>query len=455
MRFNFQPACFLLMTVCAPVAMADVVLAAANAKLAETAESTTAPGESDFNWHAQSTFVSQYHPSYRSPYTGANSLSGRTNSEETTDVTLFAGARLWQGAAFYFNEELDQGFGLNNTMGMAGFPSGEAYKVGESRRYFRTPRAFIRQVFNLGGAQESVVDDINQLAGTQTHDNITLTVGKFSAVDIFDNNRYAHDPRADFLNWSVFEAGAFDYAADSWGYTNGIVVEWTQDWWTLRGGVLDLSNVPNSPELDSAYRQLAYIAEGEERHEIAGHPGKLKLLGFVNHGKFGTYRDAVALAAPTGDQPDTALVRHYRNRPGIAMNLEQEVTAHLGVFARASVNDGHIESDDFTDINQSVSTGVSLNGDLWARPDDTLGAAVAINSIANDAKGYFKAGGMGILIGDGAMNYAPEKILETYYSFRPVNHLHLTADFQHVNNPAYNQDRGPIRIYALRVHLDI
>lgn len=192
--------------------------------------------------HGQLTNVTQWHPGFTAPYSGANSLDPNAQNAETTDLTLYLGTRLWQGGELYVNPEIDQGFGLSNTLGVAGFPSGEAYKVGENKPYFRLQRAFLRQVIGLSGAQQTIEDGPNQLVGATAANNVTLTIGKFSDVDIFDTNTYAHDPRADFLNWSIIDAGAFDYAADAWGYTYGMAVEWTQSWWTLRGGLLRALN---------------------------------------------------------------------------------------------------------------------------------------------------------------------------------------------------------------------
>jgi high affinity Mn2+ porin len=407
--------------------------------------------------HAQFTAVSQLHPAFRSPYEGANSLSPGFAQKETTDLTAFGAVRLWAGAVAYIDPEIDQGYGLDNTLGVAGFPSGAAYKVGARNPYFRLPRAYVRQVIGLDRSADAPVDtQADPLAGTVSADNLAITVGKFSVVDIFDTNRYAHDPRADFLNWSIIDAGAFDYAADSWGFTYGGALEWTQSWWTLRGGAFALSKVPNGTAIEGSFRQFSLIGEFEERHHVAGQPGTVKLLGFVNRGRMGSYEDAIALGQQTLSVPDTALVRRMASRPGGALNLDQQLGADLGAFARLSANDGTQEAFDFTEINRSISTGLSLRGERWRQPEDTLGLALAINGLSNPARQYFAAGGLGILIGDGKLpDYGYEKIVETYYARTVIDHLTVTADFQWVTNPAYNRDRGPVAIFALRVHADI
>jgi high affinity Mn2+ porin len=424
------------------------------ANAAEPQQKNAANDSDAESWaiHGQLTNVTQWHPAFTSPYSSANSLTSNGRTEETTDLTLYTGLRLWRGAEFWLNSEVDQGFGLSNTLGMAGFPSGEAYKIGANTPYLRLPRAFLRQVIALGGATEKVEASANQLAGANASDNVTLTIGKFSVVDIFDTNRYAHDPRADFLNWSIIDAGTFDYAADAWGYTNGAALEWTQDWWTLRGGFFQLSSVPNGKIAGIHLGQYMLTAEMEERHQWLNHGGKLKLLGFVNHGRMGSYQDALQLANQNASTPDTSLVRHGSSRAGGSLNLEQELANDLGAFARISVNDGSKEAYEFTEINKSLSAGISIKGNRWKRSDDTIGMAFAINGLSSAARNYFAAGGMGILIGDGQLNYAPEKIMEIYYALAVDRHVSFAVDFQHVNNPAYNHDRGPVSIYGVRLH---
>ncbi|HVJ55129.1 MAG TPA: carbohydrate porin [Aliidongia sp.] len=423
--------------------------------LAEAPDDGTAEPEW-YSLHAQFTNVTQYHPSFNSDFRGQNSLDPGHRGDETNDATLFAGIRLWQGGEFYADAEIDQGFGLSNTLGLAGFSSGEAYKVGQSFPYIRLPRAFFRQSFGLGGESQAVEPDKNQLGGTQMSDNIVVTLGKFSVTDIFDNNSYAHDPRADFLNWSIIDAGAFDYAADAWGYSYGGAVEWTQSWWTLRGGLFDLSRVPNSKFLERGFGQYELVLEAEERHTLADQPGKVKLLAYVNRGDMADYNDAVRAAAGTGQAPSVADVRRYGSRPGVSLNAEQQIVPDLGAFLRASLADGHKEAYEFTEIDQSVSGGLAWKGGAWGRPNDTIGLAGVANGLSRDARNYFAAGGLGILIGDGALvHYGWEKIVETYYSAAVIDGITISADYQYVVNPAYNRDRGPVSIFGLRLHAEI
>jgi high affinity Mn2+ porin len=404
--------------------------------------------------HGQTTFVYQYHPAFTSPYRGTNSLAPQNVGDETFDATLFLGLRLWEGGAVYVNPEIDQGFGLTDTVGVAGFPSGEAYKVGAVHPYARLQRLFVRQTIDLGGASKKVDDDTNQVADDTTQNNIVITAGKFSVGDVFDTNQYAHDPRGDFLNWSLIDAGAFDYAADSWGYAAGLATEWNQDWWTLRLGLFDLSKIPNGETLEDDFSQFEAVIETEERHKLFGHDGKVKLLAFLNRGRMGSYQDAIAFGDLTHTTPSTALVRHYSSRPGGEINIEQGITDNLGAFLRLSANDGSKEAYEFTEINRSISGGLSMKGADWDRPDDTVGLAGVVNNISKDAREYLAAGGIGILIGDGALpRYESEDILEAYYSAQITKGFAVSADYQFIDNPAYNPQRGPVNTFAIRLHL--
>ena len=209
---------------------------------------TNGPSALDLGWfilHGQTTFIEQYAPPFHAPYHGRNSL-GSNAGRETWDTMFSAGFKLWQGAELWIDPEIGQGFGLSNTEGIAGFSSGAAFKVGASVPYPRLQRTFVRQTIDLGGETQKVDADQNQFAGSQTADRLVVTVGKFSVSDVFDTNKYAQNPRKDFMNWALVDAGSFDYAADAWGYTYGASAEWYQGSWTLRGGLFDLSVAPNS-----------------------------------------------------------------------------------------------------------------------------------------------------------------------------------------------------------------
>ena len=405
----------------------------------------------NFAFHGQATYLNQYDAPFRAPYSGQNSLAPNIG-RETADVTLYAGVRLWQGAEAWVNPEIDQGFGLSGSVGVAGFPSGEAYKVGAAVPYARIPRYFVRQTIDLGGDAQKVDGSANQFSGSQTANRLVLTVGKFAVTDIFDTNKYAHDPRSDFMNWALIDTGTFDYASDSWGFTYGAAAEWYQGDWTVRGGLFDLSVVPNDVELDPHFAQFQWIGEIERRYDLWGQPGKVAVTGFLSRGRMGTFSDAIALAAATGGVPEMSAVRQYRSRAGLSFNLEQQITAELGLFARAGFTNGNIEPYEFSDIDRTAAAGLVLAGKSWGRPDDTVGLAGVINGISGVHQAYFNAGGLGILIGDGMLPHpAPEQIVEAYYQL-PVSFFKLTLDYQFIVNPAYNSDRGPASVVAARMH---
>jgi len=290
-----------------------------------------------------------------------------------------------------------------------------------------------------------------------------LTVGKFSVVDIFDTNKYANSPKSDFLSWSTVNAGSFDYAGDAWAYSYGAAAEWYQGNWTLRGGVFDMSQTPAGGGGDSAlaygldptFSQFELVGEIENRYELWGQPGKLKVTGFLIRGRMGNFEDAVALSQATGLDASDALaaVRTYQSRPSVSLNLEQRVTETVGVFARAGWADGNVEPWDNTDIDRSVEAGVSVNGKPWDRPDDTVGVAGVINGISSAHEAYFNAGGLGILIGDGHLPHPGlEQIIEAYYSYAISPSTKVSFDYQFIANPGYNTDRGPVNIFAGRFH---
>jgi len=404
----------------------------------------------NFNLHGQTTYLHQYAPPFRAPYHGPNSLDSN-QGRETWDVTLYAGLRLWQGAELWVNPEILQGFGLSSTLGLAGFPSGEAYKLGSSVPYARLTRTFIRQTIDLGGESQKIESGLNQFAGSQTADRVVITVGKFGIADVFDVNKYAHDGRSDFMNWALIDAGSFDYAGDAWGFNYGAAVEWYQGRWTLRAGLFDLSIVPGSTDLDPRFQQVQWLGEIEHRHDLWGQPGKVAVTGFLSRGRFGRYADAIALAQVTGGPADIAAVRQYRSRTGLSLNVEQQIVPDVGMFVRAGFGGGDTESTAFTDIDRTIAGGLSLSGKKWGRPDDIVGIAGAVNNVAGIHQVFFNAGGLGLLVGDGQLpNYGAEKIIEMYYSL-PVFSWRATFDYQFIANPAYNRDRGPVSVIGTRL----
>lgn len=421
--------------------------------MTEVAASASDGPESAWAIHGQVTYTEQETDAFAAPYRGHNSLSP-SQGKETTDATLYVGRRLWRGAELWVNPEIDQGFGLDNTVGLAGFPSGEAYKVGRNRPYFRLQRAFVRDTIDAGGDTISTDAGANVFKADHTTNRWVVTAGKFSVGDVFDVNQYAHDPRGDFLNWSVIDGGAFDYAADAWGYTAGVAIERYAGHWTIRGAAFDMSTVPNSEHLQPGLHQFQWIGEIERRYSWAGAPGKTLVTVFDSRARMALLDDALARAALEGGPIELPPVRRYRSRVGVSLNAEQALTDDVGLFARASSAGGNVETYEFTDIDRSILLGAAIKGVRWSRPNDTWGFAWVSNQISDTRRRYLAAGGLGILVGDGRLeNAGPEQIAETYYRIQVASFLHLSLDYQRVRNPAYNADRGPASVYAVRVHL--
>jgi high affinity Mn2+ porin len=419
-----------------------------------SAEEDAKIGTESDRWelHAQTTYIQQAYPSFRSPYQGPNSLSPFAQTRETWSMSAFVGVRLWDGGEAYYNPELLQGFGLSNTVGTAGFPNGEAQKSDFAYPHYSTSRLYLRQTFGFGGEQEKLDTAPNQLSDKVDVSRLTLQGGRFAVIDVFDGNSYAKDPRKDFMNWALWAPGAFDYSADKIGLSYGFTAEYNQKNWALRAGYFLMDSESNSNNFDmKLFQRGAYVLELEERYDLFSHPGKLRIMPWLNSTFAGSYRETL-------DDPalnlDIAQTRKGRIKYGYVLNLEQSLSDDLGLFGRWSWNDGHTEIMAFTDIDRSLSGGVSIKGARWGRPDDTIGIGGAVNGLSRDHRDFLAAGGLGILVGDGQLNYRTERILETYYSYALVKGTTLTFDYQFFENPAYNADRGPVSVFSGRVHAE-
>ena len=412
-----------------------------------------------FSLHGQTTFVAQGVPGFRAPYTGPASLIGH-QVQSTTTATAFLGLKLFEGTELYYNPEFSQGFGLSRTLGVAGFVNGEAQKAGAPFPKLRSNRYFVRQTFGLGGETEDVPDGPNQVATRRDIERITVVAGKFALGDYFDGNVYAHDPRVDFMNWGIWASGAYDFPANLPGFTQGVMVEYNRTEFAIRAAYTQVPKEPSSDVLDPrVFRRSGTTIEFEERHvlPVLNQPGKLRIGFFTNVGNTADFREVVGLtqAGVFGDINDAAAAtRAARRKTGFYLNLEQAVTPDLGVFARVSANDGRTESLSFTDIDQSVSGGVSLKGTAWGRPGDTVGLGTSQNGISPSHRAFFANGGIGLLIGDGRLNYAPERAIEAYYALALNKTLTVSFNYQHIENPAYNKDRGPADFFGTRIHAD-
>ncbi len=428
----------------------------ARAEQSEIQADKTAPGQSaatpeqTWNWHAQSTAILDYHPGFHAKYSGPNSLSPAGELQETVSVDLLAGRRLWHGAEFHIDGLMWQGFGFSKTLGVEGFPNGEAFRVGTKIPNVNLSRVFIRQTVGFGGEDEAVEDNELHLAGRQDVSRLTFTLGKFSVKDIFDNNTYANDPRTQFMNWSFMANEAWDFPADSLGFTTGLAIELNQPHWALRYGFFQMPRESNGVAQDSHYLQAwGMVSEAEHRHTLNDHPGAVRLLAYLNQAHMGSYQ-------ATLDNPalgeDITLTREYRHKFGFGVNIEQEVMKNVGVFARAGWSDGKNEAWAFTDVDRAVTAGLSVSGDFWHRKNDTFGVAAALNAISRVHQEFLAAGGTGILAGDGKLTYGFEELTETYYDFEIWEKLRGAVDYQFISHPAFNHDRGPVSVFSLRLH---
>ena len=407
----------------------------------------------DWSVHFQQTIVTQYHPDFSAPYTGRNSLLTSEPAQTSVTSTFFLGRRLWSNADIEFSPELAGGTGLSGAVGIAGFANGETFRIGDPSIRITVSRIFIRQSFPLGDNTSAADDGPNQIAGSQPLRRITLTAGKISMTDFFDDNRYSHDPRSQFLNWAMMTNGSWDYPADTRGYTWGIVAELFTPPWEARISTAMVPTEANKSvmdtRIDSAHSETVEITH---THLLGSLPGIVRLLGYHTMARMGNYLDA--LRTPGVDI--TATRAYGRSKYGFGINIEQALADQIGFMARAGWNDGRDETWMFTEIDRSLSLALSLGGALWNRTGDTFGAAFMLNGISADHQAYLRAGGYGFIIGDGALNYAPELITETYYQFPlPQYHLTLSPDYQFVLHPAYNRDRGPVHILGARAHVEL
>lgn len=404
--------------------------------------------------HGQLTTITQWHYAFSALYSGRNSFNDAQETEASLTSTAFIGARLWPGGEVYLDPELSAGSGLSGTLGIAGFPNGEIYRVAESAPRISVARFYLRQIVGLSGEVESIPEGVNQIAERVRVDRLTFAAGKFSLTDFFDDNTYSHDARTQFLNWSVMSMGAWDYAADTRGYTWGVFGEYRAGDWSLRAAAVLVPKEANQLELDTRIGDANSVnIEVERRYTLAGQAGTSRFVFYRNLARMGNYDEATS---DTAFHTDITLTRQYsRTKFGVGLNLEQQLSESGGVFARLSWNDGRNETWAFTEIDRSFCIGIGWKGTGWNRPDDAFGTALAINGISDDHRRYLSAGGYGFIIGDGRLNYGGEMIVESYYSARILRGIAISADYQFVANPAYNRDRGPVHIFAVRLHSEL
>ena len=419
---------------------------------------STPPAEPErWNLYYQATSIGQYHGTFTSPYSDAFSLQNNPERDASLTTTLFLGLRLSDLTTLYFDPEIAGGRGFSGVNGLANSSNGELPRVASATPKPYLARLYISHDFGFGGGTESVDSDENQLAGKRPVNRYTITAGRFTLTDFFDDNRYTHDPRTQFMGWGVMFNGAWDYPADVRGYTWGWVHELHLRNWSVRYASAAMPKVANGSQFDRRlFVNRGDVVEGEYRETIASHPGTIRLLGYTNHADAGTYADAIRLAKQNGGAPDvTATARNGTLKYGVGISADQKITKDFGMFMRLGWNDGKTESFAFTAIDRLATGGVSLTGAHWHRPKDTVAGELTVSGISGVHATYLAMGGHDFLIGDGRLEYAPETIAEAYYSARLFPGFFVSFDLQHAANPAYNEARGPVWIPSIRLHLEI
>ena len=397
-----------------------------------------------WNLFYQATSIGQYHPGFSALYSGPLSLQNHPEAEVSLTTTLFFGWRPFPNTQFYFDPEIAGGRGFSATDGVANFPNGEMPRVATATPKPYLARLFVTQDFALGDDRETIESDENQLGGSRPVTRYSISVGRFTVTDFFDNNKYTHDPRTQFMGWGVMYNGAWDYAADTRGYTWGWVHELHTRRFSLRYGSVAMPLVANGLRFDRRlFRDRSDIFEGEVRFQPHGHAGALRLLSYQNHADMGSYAEALRVAAQTGQKPDVAATRKIGTlKYGFGINAEQEVVKDVGVFGRLGWNDGKTESFAFTAIDRLATIGVSVSGKRWGRADDTAATEITVAGISGIHREYLEQGGVDFLIGDGALRYGPETIWESYYSARLVSwFLFVTPTLQHQQSGLQSRPR--------------
>lgn len=432
-----------------------VFLTAIGVGMALHAQDTTLFGKQKFNLHFQTTYIYQYKPAFHSPYEGPNSLKGEKEEQNSLTATLFLGIRLWKNAEFYFNPEIAGGSGLSGALGMAGSSNGETFRVGNPTPTLYLARAVLKQTIPLTKEVDTVQDTYNQLPVLDPKRYIRFYLGKYSLGDLFDNNNFSNSPRDQFINWALMNNGAWDYAANVRGYTYSATAMVVLNKMQYKIGVASLPYVANGAKLNINFKDsfaLAINAEADRKFQIGKRAGNVRLLVYYNNANMGSYRQALD---PTPNKPDVISTRAYgRTKWGWGINADQQIGDHAGVFGRIGWNDGLNETWCFTEIDRTASLGFSINGNTWKRDNDAAGVAVVVNGLSPIHKEYLAAGGIGFMLGDGLLNYAPESIAEAYYKINLKKlPIWFTGDYQFVLNPGYNKDRGPVSIFSFRTHI--
>jgi high affinity Mn2+ porin len=418
-----------------------------------------------FTLHVQETTVSQFRTAFNAPYTGAHSQTTDQQWATTLTSSIFAGVKLWPYAEAYINPEIAGGAGLSSAFGIAAFTNGEAFRVGNPKPTIYLARGFLRQLLPLSKEREWREDGENKIQQSYPVKYLALTVGKVSIADYFDDNTFSHNPRTQFLSWGLMSNGAWDYPANTRGYTPSIVLEYISRRWEARAGISMLPTTANGNTMNQQVSKAnASTVELKYKYELNHRQGKISALAFYNTADFGSYTAPNILSVPDSTHPGTsknvydisASQQYGRSKYGFGLNFEQYLTSNLGIFARGSYNDGKNETWCFTEIDRAFSIGASLSGNAWKRKNDVFGLAYCISGLSSEHAAYLANGGLGFIIGDGKLNYSQEHLIETYYSASLLNgQIVASVVYQFIMNPGYNKDRGPINVYSVRLHFSI
>jgi len=406
----------------------------------------------------QANFIRQQQPAFHAEYSGPNSFSAAKEHATSRVETLYTGFRIAKRLEILADVESAGGAGLSNALGIAGFTNLDVVRNPALSEDPYIARVMLHYTIPLGKETTEATRNPLSLASTVPVRRLELRLGKMSTVDFFDLNSIGSDSHLQFLNWAAVNNGAFDYAADTRGYTYGLVAELYTRFWVARFGEMLMPTVANGIQLDWNIAR----ARGEN-FEFEYHTALLpkrasvvRALGFVNHANMGNYREAIDGYLSGKDAvPDITLYRKQGTvKYGFGLNAEQELTPLWRAFGRLGWNDGATESFAYTEIDRTAAMGSDFRGKPWRRPLDKVGAAFVVNGISGDHRRYLALGGLGFLLGDGALNYGLEQIFETYYTAHIWRGISLAADYQHVANPGYNRDRGPASIVSFRVHFE-
>ena len=406
----------------------------------------------------QANFVSQGHPTFNSPYSGTNSLAAPGEIVTSRVLTLFTGIRLAKNTSFFFDLEETGGRGIGDALGVAGFTNLDVVRNPYLSHAPYVARIFFDQTIPLSREMTQVETGTFQLAHSVPVRRIDIRFGKFGTVDWFDLNSVGTDSHYQFLNWTADNNGAYDYAADTRGYTYGVVIEYNDRNWAARYGEMLMPKVANGIHLDAdVARARAENIEVDLRPKfLKDRATVIRPLAYVNHADMGLYQEAIAqYLAGEVQTPDIIATREQgRIKYGFGLNAEQELTSALRAYIRLGWNNGKTESFAYTEVDQTASVGGDLRGESWHRKDDKLGLTFISNGISPEHREYLKLGGLGFLLGDGTLNYSRENILESYYTARIWKGISGSADIQRVWNPGYNHDRGPVLVGTVRLHLE-